>query len=229
MQPVLAGEEESCLTFAWDCWKAVCAPVASAECNMPGCMWGAQISGANALRERIRRHLDALLGDDGLLFVPSAPGPAPLLKTPQEQLNQFRMRLLALTSIAGLCGLPQARACYTREHAWCGRNLPQRPAHGALLQASVQLGGCEYGYPLLLWLQAPCTDAKRNLPSAAQGFHHIIGLLAAGREASVLHSLAGQCSHAGAGEHPSGKGGRLPGRPRGHRASRRRRGAAAPH
>lgn len=74
-------------------------------------MHGGQISRANTQREDIRRHLDALLGDDAVLFVPSAPGPAPFLKTPQEELNQFRMRLLALTSIAGMCGLPQARAC----------------------------------------------------------------------------------------------------------------------
>ena len=66
-----------------------------------------QIAEANDLRERVRKHVDALLGGNAVLLVPSAAGPAPKLATPQEQLNSYRMRLISLTSIAGLCGLPQ--------------------------------------------------------------------------------------------------------------------------
>ena len=41
------------------------------------------------------------------MTVPSAPGPAPKLDCTGEELESFRARALALTSVAGLCGLPQ--------------------------------------------------------------------------------------------------------------------------
>jgi amidase len=58
-------------------------------------------------RQAVRARLDALLGDDGVLALPSAPGPAPLLNTPNERLDAWRRRLLSLTCVAGLAGLPQ--------------------------------------------------------------------------------------------------------------------------
>mmetsp|Transcript_39155 Transcript_39155/g.92738 ORF Transcript_39155/g.92738 Transcript_39155/m.92738 type:complete len:344 (-) Transcript_39155:430-1461(-) len=62
---------------------------------------------ARAERERIARRVHDLLGEDGVLAVPTCPGPAPLLDTPVEELEAFRRRLLSLTSLAPLCGLPQ--------------------------------------------------------------------------------------------------------------------------
>ena len=53
--------------------------------------------------------MDELLGDDAVLMVPSAPGPAPILNTPLQKLNSYRASLISLTSIAGLAGLPQVR------------------------------------------------------------------------------------------------------------------------
>lgn len=58
-------------------------------------------------RERIRETMQQLLGDGSLLVMPTAPGPAPLLNLPSEQLEQTRMRTLQLCCIAGLAGLPQ--------------------------------------------------------------------------------------------------------------------------
>ena len=52
--------------------------------------------------------MERLLAGNAALVVPAAPGPAPLLDMEPSSLNQFRQRLLALTSIAGLAGLPQA-------------------------------------------------------------------------------------------------------------------------
>ena len=69
-----------------------------------------QVKSAKEMRERIRTHMDALLGDDGILIVPSAPGPAPVLNTAQDRLATYRKNMLSLTSIAGLAGLPQVRA-----------------------------------------------------------------------------------------------------------------------
>lgn len=48
-----------------------------------------------------------MLGSDGFLTVPTAPGPAPLLNTPPEELNVFRGQLISVTCIASLCQLPQ--------------------------------------------------------------------------------------------------------------------------
>jgi amidase len=48
-----------------------------------------------------------LLGDDALLCVPTAPGIAPKLATPADELDAFRARAFGLLSIAGLARLPQ--------------------------------------------------------------------------------------------------------------------------
>jgi amidase len=52
----------------------------------------------------------ALLGSDGVLVLPTAPGPAVPRGMPGAQLEDWRTRLLSLTCVAGLSGLPQARA-----------------------------------------------------------------------------------------------------------------------
>ena len=55
----------------------------------------------------IKAHVDRLLLDDGVLIMPTAPGPAPLVNTPGPQLDAWRTSMISLTSLAGLCGLPQ--------------------------------------------------------------------------------------------------------------------------
>jgi amidase len=65
------------------------------------------VAAANAARERIERHLDALLGEEGLLMLPTAPGTALRLGTPPVELEAFRARAFALLAIAGLARLPQ--------------------------------------------------------------------------------------------------------------------------
>ena len=58
-------------------------------------------------REIITEHLLQFLADDGVLVIPTTPGPAPLLNTPPASLDKWRSSLLSLTCIAGLAGLPQ--------------------------------------------------------------------------------------------------------------------------
>jgi amidase len=65
---------------------------------------GAELAEARAQRAQIAAHLDALLGTDGVLALPSAPGAAPALGA---QSDAGRRRLIALTAVAGLAGLPQ--------------------------------------------------------------------------------------------------------------------------
>lgn len=56
---------------------------------------------------RIVQHVNSVLTQECFLTIPTAPGPAPALDCTGEELESFRARALALTSIAGLCGLPE--------------------------------------------------------------------------------------------------------------------------
>ncbi len=59
------------------------------------------------LRTRVRYKLAELLGSDGLLVIPTAPGPAPLLGLQGEKAENYRANVMQLSCIAGLSGLPQ--------------------------------------------------------------------------------------------------------------------------
>jgi amidase len=61
---------------------------------------------AVAARAGIRARMDALLGADGFIVLPAAPGGAP--RVGGGGAAGLRAQLLALTSVAGLAGLPQA-------------------------------------------------------------------------------------------------------------------------
>jgi amidase len=67
----------------------------------------AQLADARAKRVRQAAHLDALLGADGVLVLPSMPGIAPSRDLAGEALQAFRERALSILCIAGLSGLPQ--------------------------------------------------------------------------------------------------------------------------
>lgn len=58
-------------------------------------------------RARFRRHLDALLGDDGVMILPTMPDVAPLRTSPESDLEDYRNRAIRLLCPAGLAGVPQ--------------------------------------------------------------------------------------------------------------------------
>lgn len=58
-------------------------------------------------RDVIRARLDALLSDDTVLVMPTAPDVAPRLDLPPQDTVAVRERMLALLCVAGLGGLPQ--------------------------------------------------------------------------------------------------------------------------
>jgi amidase len=62
---------------------------------------------AEAVRDAVRRQMDALLADNAVLVLPTVSGIAPLLNTPTAELDDFRARAMSLLCIAGLAGLPQ--------------------------------------------------------------------------------------------------------------------------
>ncbi|KAK4377554.1 hypothetical protein RND71_003850 [Anisodus tanguticus] len=51
--------------------------------------------------------LAALLGDSGILAIPTVPGPPPKLRTEATTLEEFRANAFSLLSIAGVSGFCQ--------------------------------------------------------------------------------------------------------------------------
>src|SRR5438093_7781569 len=66
-----------------------------------------RLEGPRRERERFAARLDAMLADGAVLCVPTAPGIAPLRKTPAADLETFRAQAIGLLAIAGLARLPQ--------------------------------------------------------------------------------------------------------------------------
>ena len=66
-----------------------------------------QVAEATAFRERFTAHLDALLGPDGVLLLPTMPDIAPLKTEPESALEDYRNRAIRLLCASGLAGLPQ--------------------------------------------------------------------------------------------------------------------------
>jgi amidase len=62
---------------------------------------------AKPQRDQVAEHVARLLSGEALLCLPTAPGIAPKLNTPADELEAFRARAFALLSIAGLARLPQ--------------------------------------------------------------------------------------------------------------------------
>jgi amidase len=66
-----------------------------------------QVAGAQAFRTRYRRFLLELLGDDGVLLMPTMPDVAPLVSADESGLESYRNRAIQMLCIAGLAGFPQ--------------------------------------------------------------------------------------------------------------------------
>ena len=60
-----------------------------------------------AYRERFKNHLVELLGNDGVLVMPTMPDIAPLLTDGGEKMESYRNLSLQMLSISGLSGFPQ--------------------------------------------------------------------------------------------------------------------------
>ncbi|KAL1542422.1 Amidase 1 [Salvia divinorum] len=60
-----------------------------------------------SLRGELRAALDDLLGDSGILAIPTVPGPPPELQTDPTTLESFRAKAFSLLSISGVSGLCQ--------------------------------------------------------------------------------------------------------------------------
>jgi amidase len=66
-----------------------------------------QVAAAEDARQRICAHLDALLGENAILILPSAAGVAPRIDASVAEHEAVRARVIGITCIASLGGLPQ--------------------------------------------------------------------------------------------------------------------------
>ena len=68
----------------------------------------AQVAAAKIRRAAITAHVDALLGADGVICLPTSPRAAPLRGTPADKVEvEYRNQAQRILCIAGLAGLPQ--------------------------------------------------------------------------------------------------------------------------
>jgi len=67
-----------------------------------------QVKAATARRREITAHVESILGDDGVICLPTSPRAAPLRGTPTDQVEvEYRNQAQRILCIAGLAGLPQ--------------------------------------------------------------------------------------------------------------------------
>jgi amidase len=66
-----------------------------------------QADAARKVVERVRAQVRALVTPGTIMALPTAPAIAPLLGSGDEEMENFRSRVMRLTCIAGLAGLPQ--------------------------------------------------------------------------------------------------------------------------
>ena len=102
---------------------------------------------AEATRARVRERLQEVLGDDGVLLMPTTPGPAPIKGLPSKELEAFRFKALQLTCPAGLGGAPQVTLPVAKvEDAPVGLSLlGPRGADEWLLEMAGAIGGVAEG------------------------------------------------------------------------------------
>ena len=67
----------------------------------------AQIAAGRTFRAAFRSHLAELLGNDGVLLMPTMPDVAPLRSESEAGLEDYRNRAIRMLCIAGLSGFPQ--------------------------------------------------------------------------------------------------------------------------
>lgn len=67
----------------------------------------AQVNTARAFRIAFREKLAALLGNDGVLLMPTMPDIAPLRSAAESTLEDYRNDSIRMLCVAGLSGFPQ--------------------------------------------------------------------------------------------------------------------------
>lgn len=83
-----------------------------------------QVNQATDFRARFTAHVNALLGQSGVLILPTMPDVAPLRASPEDALEDYRNRAIRMLATAGLARLPQlSMPLSTRDGAPLGLSL----------------------------------------------------------------------------------------------------------
>lgn len=77
-----------------------------------------QFEDAAQQRAAARQRVAEVVGGDGVLLLPTAPGPPPLRGLSGDEVDRFRTSLICLTCIAGLSGFPQVGLCVGGVLGW---------------------------------------------------------------------------------------------------------------
>jgi amidase len=59
------------------------------------------------MRDKIRARVTAVIQPGTIVAIPTSPAIAPRLDTPEAELDQFRARVLRMTCVSSLTGVPQ--------------------------------------------------------------------------------------------------------------------------
>jgi amidase len=102
---------------AYEAWAVHGPWISEKECNLGpgvkerfefGASLGCEVATAETpTRSAFRDEMAQLLGDDGVLVMPTMPGAAPLTDTPFDEIQIYRERALRLLCLSGLSGFPQ--------------------------------------------------------------------------------------------------------------------------
>jgi amidase len=99
---------------AWESWGAFITQYAPTMGHAVAerMLWSSKVTddqarSATQFRVRFTAHIEQLLGDDGVLLLPTMPDIAPLKSTSEEAIEDYRNRAIRMLCVSGLSGLPQ--------------------------------------------------------------------------------------------------------------------------
>ncbi|MDI9332008.1 MAG: amidase [Alphaproteobacteria bacterium] len=75
-----------------------------------------QVSQSWLIRSELTQRLSDLLGDDGVLVMPTMPDAAPLISQPESELENYRNSAVRMLCVSGLTGLPQLSMPLAQRH-----------------------------------------------------------------------------------------------------------------
>lgn len=131
-------------TQGWEAWQSngafvtryqpVMEPGVAQRLQWSSTVTQADYDAAQTIRASLRQHLHQLLGNDGVLVMPSMPDVAPLVKEPESNLDAYRTASLRMLCVAGVTGFPQLSLPLARRlEAPLGISLLAGPGQDALL------------------------------------------------------------------------------------------------